>query len=320
LMKPSTDLEIELEIPMGTTQREIAEMLEKYDVIDYPICFRLYMKLFASDTVLQHGSFILHPGMSYESVKEALSEVQIRETVTVTIPEGWSLSKIARTLMTEGVIEDDDAFIDYVNAHMDDLLGDKKDLVPIDAARFYQAEGFLFPDTYEFYKNSSNASAAAKMVNRFLEVVDANWSAIESGMEKTSLNFVQLITLASVIQCESSDEAYMADVSGVFYNRLTHPLSYPNLESDPTKDYANDVVAEQSLVPVQKMIDSYDTYTCVGVPAGPISSPGAAAILAAANPASHDYYFFVSDDGKFYFSKTYAEHQRVCWSLGYYNA
>ena len=124
-----------------------------------------------------------------------------------------------------------------------------------------------------------------------------------------------------MLQKECSDVNELNRVAGVFCNRLENPLSYPRLESDPTRDYANEVVATLSLVPVQKQMDAYNTYVCAGVPVGPICSPGEAALKAIAESEEHPYFFFVTDsEGKFYYSETYAEHQQICWQLGYYGA
>ena len=318
LMKSSDDTPVEIEIAQGDSTAEIAQQLKEKKVISYPFFFRLYMKA-QEGSSLHYGIYELHPHMSYAEVRQALSEVHtFAEAVEVTIPEGFTLIKIADLLEQKGIIADADAFVKYTDTHLDELVGDHGDLIPTDAGRFLQAEGFLFPDTYDFYPDSSDRRVAKTLVDHFFDVVEPHMEEIQAGMKKSGLSFLQTISLASVIQKESSDAGEMPRVSGVFANRLKNPLVYPRLESNPTRDYANNVVAKEGVVAVKKMVDSYNTYVCNGVPAGPICSPGLDAILAAAKPDQHSYFFFVTDkENRFYYSETYEEHQKICWKLGY---
>ena len=129
-------------------------------------------------------------------------------------------------------------------------------------------------------------------------------------MQDTTYSLDEILTLASIIQCESSDTANMNMVSSVFHNRLNNQGVFPSLQSDPTISYVTDNILPQLNVKDDGYYAAYSTYICTGLPAGPISSPGVAAIKAAIYPSNSNYYFFVTDrEGNFYFAETDAQHE-----------
>ncbi|MEG0230279.1 MAG: endolytic transglycosylase MltG, partial [Oscillospiraceae bacterium] len=191
------------------------------------------------------------------------------------------------------------------------------DNIPRDVMRFNQKEGYAFPDTYTFYLNEDTSSVSKRLLNNFSVKTDPIKTQIEEGMKKYNLTFDQIITLASIIQAESSDIQHMNQVAGVFHNRLKNSVSFPKLQSDPTTLYSKNVIGALSDVQNQKMLDAYDTYTGVGLPPSAICSPGVDAILAAVSPEESEYYYFVTDkSGNFYFAKTYDEHRTNCKKAG----
>ena len=218
-----------------------------------------------------------------------------KQTVSVTIPEGYSFMQIANTLEDKGVCTAKEF---YKTAQSYSV---KSFTVPSSSDRCFKMEGYLFPDTYEFYKGEDAESVLIKMLNNY---------AAKSGMPTDR----QLI-IASIIEKEVRSDSHMKMVASVFYNRLDAGM---RLESDPTREYVNDYITGNSLLSgnTSKYAALYNTYKCQ-LPAGPICSPGARAIEAAMNPANSDYlYFFFGNDNKNHYSKTYEEHEKQMKKYG----
>lgn len=227
-------------------------------------------------------------------------------TVKVTIPEGKDASEIATILEQNGVCRRE-AFLKAINAYQ--TTSKTFDGICGNSALFYQFEGCLYPDTYEFYRYENPETVIRKMLINFDEKI----SSLTAEMDKKGLTLLETLTLASVIQQEAGQPEDMAKVSAVFWNRLENSAEYPKLQSNPTKEYMESVILpERQLGNAAVNPASYDTYQQNGLPAGPICNPGMDAILAALNPDPDcDAYFFCTDkQGTFYFAKTYAEHQK----------
>lgn len=218
-----------------------------------------------------------------------------KQIVSVTIPEGYSFMQIAETLEDKGVC----SAKEFYKAAQSYKV--KSFSIPFSSDRCFKLEGYLFPDTYEFYKNEEPKSVIIKMLNNY---------AAKSGMPTDR----QLI-IASIIEKEVRSDSHMKMVASVFYNRLDAGM---RLESDPTREYVNDYITGNSLLSgnTSKYAALYNTYKCK-LPAGPICSPGARAIEAAKNPASSDYlYFFFGNDNENHYSKTYEEHEKQMEKYG----
>lgn len=218
-----------------------------------------------------------------------------KQIVSVTIPEGYSFMQIAETLEDKGVC----SAKEFYKAAQSYKV--KSFSIPSSSDRCFKLEGYLFPDTYEFYKNEEPKSVIIKMLNNY---------AAKSGMPTDR----QLI-IASIIEKEVRSDSHMKMVASVFYNRLDAGM---RLESDPTREYVNDYITGNSLLSgnTSKYAGLYNTYKCK-LPAGPICSPGARAIEAAKNPASSDYrYFFFGNDNENHYSKTYEEHEKQMEKYG----
>lgn len=215
------------------------------------------------------------------------SEPTEKQSVKVTIPEGYSFMQIANTLEKKGVCTAK-AFYNAAQSYQV-----KSFTIPSSSDRCFKLEGYLFPDTYEFYKNDDPEDVIRKMLNNY---------RAKSGMPTDR----QLI-IASIIEKEVRSDEQMKMVSSVFYNRINKGM---RLDSDPTREYVNDYITGNSLLSgdTSKYAALYNTYKCK-IPAGPICSPGARAIAAAKNPASSEYlYFFFGNDNQNHYSKTLEEH------------
>ena len=175
--------------------------------------------------------------------------------------------------------------------------------------RIYRLEGYLFPDTYMFYSDSSETEAIYKMLSNFDRKVSAG---IRAEAQRRGLPADELVTLASIIEKEAFFKSDQALISSVFHNRL-RSKTLVRLESDATAVYARDAGRTvRGGVPTTDDLSAaspYNTYKTIGLPPGAICSPGLDAIEAAALPASTDYLYFVCNkDKKAVFSRTYTEH------------
>lgn len=232
-----------------------------------------------------------------QSTTEAETQVQTtqRQIVSVTIPEGYSFMQIANKLEEKGVCSAKDF---YETAQSYSV---KSFSVPSSSDRCFKFEGYLFPDTYEFYKDDDPQSVLIKMLNNY---------AAKSGMPTDK----QLI-IASIIEKETRSDSHMKMVSSVFYNRLNEGML---LQADSTREYVNNYITGNSLLSgnTSKYAALYNTYKCQ-LPAGPICSPGARAIEAAKNPSSSEYlYYFFGNDNDNHYSKTNEEHEQQMKKYG----
>lgn len=300
------DIEVEVDIPLGAGVEQIAEILEEKGIISEPFVFRAYSRLKNADDLFEHGTYTLNQKMSYDEIIRTLKEpVPSKDTVRVTIPEGLTALQIGELLEKNGVCGRTD-FLNLVRSG--DIEHEALKNLPANKYRYYALEGYLFPDTYDFYINESVGSVVRKFLDNFQRRV---LNDLSMALRDTDLTLDELITLASIIQRESSDTAYMNMVSSVFHNRLDHSDTFPQLQSDPTISYVTDNILPQLDIRDDAYYGAYSTYICNGLPVGPISNPGVAAIRAAIYPSDSEYYFFLTDaDGNFYFATTDAEHER----------
>ena len=237
-------------------------------------------------------------------------------TVTVTFPEGFTVVQIAEKL-EENTVCSASEFIALTNnyEYIQTLGYSFTDLITEPENRVFYLEGYIFPDTYEFYKNESPERA----LKRFLDNTERKLTA-EYKQRAKALGYTldEIITLASIVQKESFTNASVKNVASVLHNRLASP-SFRRLQCDVTIHYINDYVTKSKYLSgnTKGYAELYNTYKCDGLPAGPITNPGLAAIEAALYPAETDYYYFVTDsEWNYYYSSTYAQHQAKCRELG----
>ncbi|MBI4666405.1 MAG: endolytic transglycosylase MltG [Nitrospinae bacterium] len=281
-----------VEIRKGESVKTIATALEKAGVISSPALFRLESRLAGTSGKLRAGEYLLRRDQSIRQTILALVEGKsmLRK---ITIPEGLSVRQIAQLLEKEGVA----SAKDFEQAAMNpELL--KKHNVPA-----VSAEGYLFPDTYHFVKNTSAGMVAGVMVETFFEKIP---TALPETVWKDPEKLHKTLTLASIIEKETGADAERSMVAAVFMNRLE--MGMP-LQSDPTVIYAipdfDGDIRKKDL----RHDSPYNTYTRRGLPPGPIANPGLASLQAVLNPAPGGYLYFVSkNDGTHKFSETLDEH------------
>lgn len=308
---------VDIEIPRGSGTQQIADILAENDVIEQPLCFRVYAKLSRADGKFQQGAFTLSANMGYAEIVTILQTSTPRANVDVTLTEGMTVEEMAALLEEKEVCTASD-FCRAVNfGEFDyDFVKD----IPWgseNTGRIYRLEGYLFPDTYNFYLNSTGETVVERMLENFNKKVDAQ---IRQKMTEQDLSMDEMIIFASLIQGEAAKKEDMEGVSRVLYNRLNTPSVYPRLELDSTRDYVNEVMP--SIDGVEVTGSAYNTYVRSGMPVGAINNPGLDAIAAVFNPSEDakvkQCYFFATDydTGITYFSKTFAEHESVCRRYG----
>lgn len=218
-----------------------------------------------------------------------------RQSVKVTIPEGFTFMQVANRLESKGVCSAADF---YKAAQAYEV---KSFTIPSSSNRCFKLEGYLYPDTYEFYTDEKPETVIRRMLNNY---------AAKSGMPSD-----ETLILASIIEKETRSSDHMKMVSSVFHNRLDDGMK---LEADSTREYVNKNITGNSLLgDTGKYAGLYNTYKCKALPAGPICSPGKRAIDAAKNPSSSEYlFFFFGNDNDNHYSKTLEEHEAQMKEFG----
>ena len=320
MAKKSHEADIVIDSTMNVD--DIAETLHENGIIEMPWLFKTYINMNDEAEGFLDGEYTVNSTMSYSNIITLLKTVrQYTNTVTVMIPEGYNAQQIGQ-LLEENLVCRADDFEKYYRSKLEKY--DFEEQITVTENRFYALEGYLFPDTYEFYviddlpdKPSMDISqyakqAAEKMYSNFQNKITKKMYA---RAKELGMTFDEVVTLASIIQKEGTNEENMANISSVFHNRLENMYEYPHLQSDTTDNYIEDVIRpnipSSSLALYENVITAYDTYTCEGLPAGPICSPGLEAINAALYPAETDYYYFLSSsDGVFYYASTVEKHEQ----------
>lgn len=322
--KPGT--EVTVSIPQGSGVASIANRLKEAGVIRSTYLFRWYVGQKGVAGKLQYGDFTLQKSAcSYDAIIAVLSTYAKAETVRVTIPEGTTAIAIAQKMEAAGLCSAED-FLKEANE------GDFSEYtfwqyVPDDADapdRFMKCEGYLFPETYEFLKDDTVHNYVATFYAQFdAQITDEMYAELK----KQDMTLPELITLASFVQ-EEAGNSQDSNVAQVFRNRLAEGSPYPRLQSNTSSHIQSDAdnnylwnwVAPYyggwDNIP-ENIVAAYDTYSCKGLPAGPISNPGLAAIQAALDPQpdedAKDAYFFVTDlKGNYYYARTLSEHNANC--------
>lgn len=307
------DEEVVLDVAQGTTLRKLADQLEGVGVIDDARVWSVYMRMRGLDRHLRQGKIRFRTPMTPEEVARyattRLGKIQIR----ILIPEGFSRFEIAARLEEYGVCSADG----FLEATEDNSL------LASYGVEANDAEGYLFPDTYEF----DDATKPRRVVERML----ANWTRRYEELQEEYAEQLaaldgwtthDLITLASIVEKEAAVPSERARIAGVFWNRLNSKRFLPRrrLQADPTVQYGCVAVPEAASSCegfdgriTRAMLDDsdnpYNTYRHSGLPPGPISNPGKATIAAVIKPEQNDYFYFVArGSGRHHFSKTLRQH------------
>jgi UPF0755 protein len=286
------DLQV-VRVPYGASLREVGQLLTENHLIRNKLVFEIYVRLNPRQRMAKAGYYRIGSGMSVPAIVHELRR-GIPPTVRITIPEGLTDQEVADLLVHKGLVNREN-FINQTKDHhsVDDVLEDYH----INSG----AEGYLFPDTYNFELNiSSEKEIINKMLSRFKEVFQQNFAQIPLSRRK------EIVIIASLVEKEAKKPAERPIIAGIFYNRLR--MGYA-LQSCATVQYSLGKRKERLYFKDLQVNSPYNTYLHQGLPPGPIANPGLASLKAAIFPAQVKYLYFVAKpDGTHIFSTTYEQH------------
>lgn len=300
----SKEGECTVEISKGMSTSQIADELSEQGAITSPLLFRIYTKLAGYDGTYKYGVYNFSNELGYKDIARMLqTEGAVAESVTVTIPEQASMDDIMKILEEKGVCTKSDFKNAVKNGRYD---FDFVEQIPVSEVH-YKFEGYLFPDTYDFYCYDSK-ECAELAIRKMLQNLDSKLTdEVRQQIKKSGYSIHQILTMASVVELEASASTKeMPNVAAVFFNRLESPnwKGPRRLESDPTMKYPYGS-------------GRYNTYKTEGLPPGPLCAPSESAILAAANPTENfsATYFVTDKDMNFYFNNSLSAHQQTISTL-----
>ena len=312
---------IEVTIPASSSASSIARILygacgyDKEGLISSTAVFKVYVDFVGKANSLQAGTYILSKNMSVKQIVEELCEGNPpKATVKFTVPEGYTIAGIAKVLLEKGLITSDSQLFDAAktgDAFTNFAFINDAAMTQNAVSRAYLLEGYLFPDTYEVYADASVETILIKMLNRFNDVFTDEYRA---RAQELGMTLDQVVTLASLIEREAQAPDDFAKVSAVFHNRLNSDMP---LQSCASLSYVLGIT-KYTFTDAERASDSlYNTYKYNGLPVGPVSNPGKAAIEAALYPneqfVSEGYLYFCNQNPaethELIFAKTYEEHQ-----------
>lgn len=274
---------------------QFSETLHQKGIIEHPSKFRIFARIKKYDKQIKAGEYMLSSAMTPKKILEITVDGKVR-LHRLTIPEGYNLRQIARTIETAGFGHEADFFKAATDSDLVRSSG-------IDAETF---EGYLFPDTYYFPRGATSEQIISTMVKRFWAIFKPEWKERANAL---GLTIHQVVTLASMIEKEVGVADERPLISSVFHNRLKRNM---RLASDPTviygiSEFNGDITRKDLTNPTP-----YNTYTFKGLPPGPISNTGVKAIEAALYPADTKYLYFVSKNNRtHHFSANFNDHHQA---------
>jgi len=304
IQDPSGDVDpILFEISQGASFSQVALELEEQDLIASDFWLRFYARLDGTAGLIRAGVYQIEPRMSYAELMNTMTEYTSGQDISITIPEGYLINQISEVVISQfDITQTDWDYWTGINSPLEThefiIRAEKPDDVDL--------EGYLFPDTYRFYPDST----AEVIVTALVDEMQINVEGIEGiegidGIEGIG-SIHELLTLASVIEKEVPSSAEMKIVADVFLKRLDIGMA---LQACSTVNYVTG--KDSPAVSAEDLeIDSpYNTYMYAGLPPGPIANPGLSAIESVINPTPNSYYYFLATpEGETIYATTYEEH------------
>lgn len=304
---------VQVEVPSGSSNRQIGDILEEGEVIRDGMVFNFYTK-FKNLTNFQAGYYQFSPNMTLDQISKELqqggSAEPLDDASKLTVPEGYDVDKIASLVAkkTDFKKEDfikvmkDDKFFEQLKTQYPDLLTDAGNAKDVR----YRLEGYLFPATYNVHKNRSLEDLVTQMVDTTNQILTPYYSQIK----EKGLNVQEVMTLASLVEKEGITQSDRKKIAQVFFNRIEAQMP---LQSDISILYALGEHKEVVTIKDTEVDSPYNLYTNTGYGPGPFDNPSQEAILSVLDPTENDYIYFVADisTGKVYYAKTYEEHMEL---------
>lgn len=307
-VNPDNDKVKNVEIPIGSSVSGIGQVLEENGIIKDARVFKYYVKL-KNESGFMAGTYELAPAMTLGQVISELKTGNVDQEVVfkVTLPEGKQLEQIAAIIAEKAGMEADEVFAELNDKAFVQNMQEKFPSVITDDVFAenikYPLEGYLFPATYDYYKEDATVEEiVTPMIKKTSEVL----AQYTEAMEKNEMSVHELLTMASLIEEEATAQVDRDKIASVFYNRMDEDMP---LQTDPTVLYAHGEHKERTLYKHLEIDDPYNTYKYNGLTPGPIANAGSTSIEAALNPEETDYlYFLATPEGEVLFSKTLDEH------------
>lgn len=303
---------VEIEIPEQISISNLAKILKENKIIDKEEFFKLYFNLTAKDDLeyVKAGKHAIAANMDYQEIIDNLLSGDAAEVVKITVVEGDNVLDIANLLEENEVCSAED-FLKEVNlsTYQNNSYPQIKELTNT-TERYYLLEGYLYPDTHFFYKDSKPSTVVETLLGNF----EIKTKFLDDLFAESEYTKDEIMTLASIIQKEAANVTDMYNISAILHNRLKNGAAndVPMLQCDSTIYYPYHTKKDlPEHLAKQKYESKYSTYSIEGLPAGAICNPGIDAIKAALMPSEEysDYlYFCHSKDGTAYYARTADEH------------
>lgn len=313
----------------NATISDVADTLKEQGLIGHKWMFKFYCMMSNAEAKIDPGTYELNAVYDYHALVNCMiASSKNRSTVTVTIPEGYEAEDIfalleEKEVCTVSELEEAAANYEFSSPYLQELeYGD-----------YRRVEGYLFPDTYEFYIDDAPENVLSKLLRNFdNKIMDEFYGALdalnadlkekmlangftEAEIQEKLLSFHDLIIVASLVEKETTGSSASSSIASVIYNRLCSKV-YPCLNIDATIQYVLPERKETLTLADKSIVSPYNTYTNAGLPVGPISSPGINSIRAALYPAETDYFFYAKDlDGKLQFFSNYYDYEQLLREL-----
>lgn len=286
--------EIRYKITQGKTFNDISEELEEKGIISSAFYFKIAGKLQEKDDKIISRGYIFKSDINNLELLDLLTNPSIDFSIRFTVLEGMRLKQISKLAENKLGLNAEIFLNETKNDSLINILGLK--------GKINNLEGFLFPDTYKIESGTSEKEIVNLLFNEFRRKI-----LVKMNLQNNPKKLLEIITLASIVQGETTLESEMGIIAGVYTNRLSKRMRF---EADPTIQYVIPNGPKQRLLKEDLKIESpYNTYKHLGLPPGPINNPGLKAIEAAVKPNKNEFLFFVATGkGGHKFSKTYKEH------------
>ena len=301
-----------VDIEKGSTSKKIATLLKEKDLIRSKEVFIFYLKINKIDN-LQSGSYEFSKDMGIETIVNKIHKGEVVDTTfKLLFKEGINMRGIVKIIVDNTDNKEEDVYNLLKDEEYLDSLISKYWFITDDIKNkdiYYSLEGYLYPDTYIYYKGASVKDIFVKMLDQMGKVL----SKYEEDIKSSNYSVHELLTLASMVEQEGSTKDNKPIVASVFYNRLNRGMT---LGSDVTTYYGAKLDLNSDRSPNFGENNAYNTRVKQGLPVSPICIMGSDAIEAVLHPDTTDYLYFVSDKNKkLYFSHSYEEQAKVIQSL-----
>lgn len=295
---------VEFTINPGEGVREVSDKLKQRNLIVSEQAWTLYVVLTGRRSALLAGEYTLNQSMTGREIATILADGKVdANEVSVKILEGWTSKQIAAELDKKNVVASEDFLTAVATTDSRTILPDTYYAFLTDKPATANLEGFLFPDTYRFFEDTTASQVLKKFLDNFGQKFTTTMQAAAKANNRTTF---EIVTMASILEAELRTDTDRAKASDLFWRRLDIGMA---LQSDATVNYITGKGRAQPSIADTQVDSPYNTYKYPGLPPGPIGNPGVSALRAAVNPSPNPYYYYLNaPDGTTYFAETYEQH------------